>query len=211
MPAGDGAFLCRNSWGEDFGLDGNFYISYYDSNIGIHNVVYTVIEDSDNYDWIYQYDEAGWTGNLGYERESAYMANVYQAKNLELLSAVGFYAVDKNTEYQVYVVENFEGTGSMSGRKLVAKGTFRSAGYYTVRFDQEVELEPGERFAVVVHLRTEGADKPIAVEYHQDGEEEEAGEGYISYNGLKWEPVNQNESMNLCLKAYTKNDEKGTR
>ena len=57
---GDGAFICQNSWGSEFGDGGIFYISYYDTNIGTHNVVYTGIEDSDNYDHIYQSDLCGW-------------------------------------------------------------------------------------------------------------------------------------------------------
>lgn len=39
--AGDGAFICQNSWGESFGEDGIFYVSYYDTNIGNDNVAYT--------------------------------------------------------------------------------------------------------------------------------------------------------------------------
>ena len=63
---GDGAFICRNSWGSDFGDNGNFYISYYDTNIGVHNVVYTRVEGNDNYDKIYQSDLCGFVGQLGY-------------------------------------------------------------------------------------------------------------------------------------------------
>ena len=28
-PEGDGAFICANSWGGEFGDDGYFYVSYY--------------------------------------------------------------------------------------------------------------------------------------------------------------------------------------
>ena len=52
-PEGDGAFICQNSWGTDFGQEGIFYVSYYDSNIGSHSIFYTGIEDADNYDNIY--------------------------------------------------------------------------------------------------------------------------------------------------------------
>ena len=38
---GDGAFIRTNSWGENFGDQGYFYVSYYDTNIGVHNIVYT--------------------------------------------------------------------------------------------------------------------------------------------------------------------------
>ena len=39
-PEGDGAFICQNSWGTDFGQEGIFYVSYYDSNIGSHSIFY---------------------------------------------------------------------------------------------------------------------------------------------------------------------------
>lgn len=42
--AEDGAFICQNSWGTDFGENGVFYVSYYDSNIGIHNLVFTLCQ-----------------------------------------------------------------------------------------------------------------------------------------------------------------------
>ena len=100
---GNGAFICVNSWGDSFGDDGLFYVSYYDSNIGIHNVVYTRVEDNDNYDNIYQSDLCGWVGQLGYECDTAYFSNVYTAKSDEELKAVGFYATGKDTSYEIYL------------------------------------------------------------------------------------------------------------
>ena len=75
---GDGAFICQNSWGENFGDDGFFYVSYYDTNIGTHNVVYTDVQPADNYDNIYQSDLCGWVGSIGMgiNKESIYGANV---------------------------------------------------------------------------------------------------------------------------------------
>ena len=32
----------KNSWGDGFGENGIFYVSYYDTNIGTHNVAYTL-------------------------------------------------------------------------------------------------------------------------------------------------------------------------
>ena len=52
----DGAFICQNSWGTYFGDDGIFYVSYEDGVLGTCNEVYTRIEDTDNYDNIYQYN-----------------------------------------------------------------------------------------------------------------------------------------------------------
>lgn len=106
-PEQDGAFICVNSWGDKFGENGYFYVSYFDSNIGIRNIVYTVVEDRNNYDNIYQSDELGWTGKIGYNQDSAYFANVYTSDKDEILKSVGFYAIGEDTEYEVYFIENF--------------------------------------------------------------------------------------------------------
>lgn len=79
-----------NSWGTGFGDGGYFWVSYYDSNVGIYNAAYTKIENTDNYDRIYQSDKCGWVGQLGYGNEEAYFANLYTANGDEVLEAVGF-------------------------------------------------------------------------------------------------------------------------
>ena len=109
---GDGAFICQNSWGPEFGENGIFYISYYDTNVGTHNVVYTGIESVDNYDNIYQSDLCGWIGQLGYNKDSIYGANVYTAKGNETLTAASFYATGKDSQYELYIVRQFEDESS---------------------------------------------------------------------------------------------------
>ncbi|MBQ9764738.1 MAG: cell surface protein [Lachnospiraceae bacterium] len=203
----DGAFICQNSWGTNFGEDGVFYISYYDTNIGIHNIVYTGIEEVNNYDSIYQTDLCGWVGQLGYVDEQAYFANVYTAKSREILEAVSFYATDKDTEYEVYFVSDFEDDSSFDRMRLVAEGELDNAGYYTIKLSTEQLLAEGERFAVVVKINTPNAKRPIAVEYVVDESTKDVviddGEGYISLLGKRWERTELSQSCNVCLKAFT--------
>ena len=206
-PEGDGAFICVNSWGEAFGEDGFFYVSYYDSGIGVHNMVYTRIEDNDNYDNIHQSDLCGWVGQLGYNRDYGYFANVYTSNKDELLEAVGFYATTPGTSYEVYVVENFEDEKSFSNRQKLAEGSFVNAGYYTVELDKAVYLPQGSRYAVVVYINSPSSQGPIAIECVTDGFASTAyigdGEGYISLYGTLWEHVEETQNCNVCLKAYT--------
>lgn len=206
-PENDGAFICKNSWGTEFGEDGYFYVSYEDANIGTTNVVYTKLGDANNFDNIYQSDLLGWRGQLGYEKDQAYFANVYRAGEDEELAAVSFYATDVDTTYQVYVVPEFEDEDSLNDRKLVAEGSFEQAGYYTVRLDEAVKLKDNQKFAVVVHIQTPGAVHPVAIEYDADSRTREFditdGEGYISLYGNKWMSAEKNKDCNLCLKAFT--------
>lgn len=205
---GDGAFICANSWGGEFGDEGYFYVSYYDTNIGIHNILYTKVENTDNYDKIYQTDLCGWSGQLGYGREDAYFANSYTAGEDEELAAAGFYATGPDTSYEVYTVTDAEDSSSFGSRRLAARGSFQNEGYYTVDFDKPVGLKKGQKFAVIVNIKTPGSVHPVAIEYPVQGrgakKELSDGEGYISLRGTSWERVEESQKCNLCLKAYTR-------
>lgn len=207
---GDGAFICQNSWGENFGDNGVFYVSYYDTNIGTHNVVYTRVDETDNYDNIYQSDLCGWVGKIGYEKESIYGANVFTATKNEIIKAAAFYATAPNTEYKVYVVNRFEDEKSFDKKVLVAEGVLEDAGYYTIDFDQNIPVNAGEKYAVVVYIYTPGATHPMAIEYDSgdkflDNIILDDGEGYISYSGKQFINVKDKQECNLCIKAFTNN------
>lgn len=208
MPEGDGAFICKNSWGEEFGDDGYFYVSYYDTNICNKSVVYTRIGEADNYDKIYQSDLLGWVGLMGFGKEEAYFANVYKAGENEEIAAVSFYATDVNTEFEVYLVKNFENTDSLKDREFIVSGSMKYAGYYTVEFPEAVRLDDNSKYAVVVKIKTPGAVHPIAIEYDVDERTENFdisdGEGYISLYGELWHSAEATQNCNVCLKAFTR-------
>lgn len=208
-PETDGAFICQNSWGKNFGEDGFFYISYTDSNIAINSVVYTRVDDVDNYDNIYQSDICGCVGYVGFESENIYAANIYTAKKNETLRACGFYTTAPGTSYEVYVIPEFDGVSSLSvsNRINVARGTLANQGFYTIDFDKAIKVEKGKKFAVLIYLNSPGAAYPMAVEYQADEATKSVditdGEGYISMQGETWKSVEEKSEGNLCLKVYT--------
>lgn len=208
----DGAFICRNSWGESFGENGDFYVSYYDTNIGISNVAYTKVEDTDNYDNIYQSDLCGWVGQIGYGRSEAYFANVYTSRSEEELKAVSFYATDANTQYSIYFCDNFKNADSLTRRgDPVVSGTFNNAGYYTVNLDKTIHLNKGQRYAIIIKIKTPDTERPVAIEFKNDYQTSTVdisdGEGYVSLKGIEWENTEQQHGCNVCLKAFTDNAE----
>ena len=209
--AGDGAFICTNSWGEDFGDQGYFYVSYADVNLGVDSVVYTRLDEPDNYDTIYQSDLLGWVGTLGYREPSAWFANVYTASQDEVLKAVSFYATAQHTAWDLYVVPEYSGTDSLTQPVYLGSGYCEDAGYYTVDIPEMIRMSAGSRFAVVVRITTKDSERPIAIEYAASdltaGADVSDGEGYISYDGELWTSVETEYECNLCLKAFTNSEE----
>lgn len=202
----DGAFLCMNSWGENFGNMGTFYVSYEDVNIGGYGIAYSRVDSTDNYDLIYQSDLCGYTAQIGFGQEECWFANVYTARETINLKAAGFYATGKNTEYEIYVVEKFYGEQSLKLKKFVCNGFLEDMGYYTIDFPNEIAIEAGNEFAMIVKINTENAEYPVAIECPVDGLSENAdigdGKGYLSLQGNLWEHIEETKNFNICLKGY---------
>lgn len=206
--AGSGAFICQNSWGEEFGDGGIFYVSYADVNIGRNGIVYTSIEETDNYDHLYQTDACGWVGQLGYGDSDCWFANVYRVSRQESLEAVGFYTVGKDTRYEVYVGKKKGEIQSFIMEEPVAEGRIENAGYYTIQLNRPVELQADEGYVVAVKIHTPEALYPVATEYAADESTKTVdisdGEGYISHNGMSWVRTEAVHGCNICLKMYTR-------
>lgn len=202
----DGAFLCQNSWGENFGDAGTFYVSYEDVNIGGYGIAYSRIDSIDNYDRIYQADLCGYTAQIGYQQEGCWFANAYTTNEAISLRAAGFYATGKNTRYEIYVVSDFLGKASFKEKKVVCKGFLEDAGYYTIDFPEEITIEAGKEFAIAVKITTENAEYPVAIECQVEGLSENAdwsdGKGFLSLQGNLWEHIEETKNYNICLKAY---------
>ncbi len=207
----DGAFICMNSWGSEFGNYGIFYVSYDDAWIGKSAEVYTAVESNDNYDNIYQNDECGWIGRMGYENSTAFFSNVYTAQSSEVLKAVSFYATDVNSQYKVFVCTDYETEEDLlTNRRLYAYGTLDYAGYYTVSFGSDISLAAGQKYAVIVEINTPGSLHPVAVEMSAGDNKtatiNTAGkESYISLDGISWSCTQTDSNCNVCLKAFTDN------
>ncbi len=206
VPSRDGAFICRNSYGDYFGDAGYFYVSYEDVLVGEESIVYSRIEGNNNYDKIYQADWLGWVGRIGYGKDTAYFSNVYTAPVKEIVEAVSFYSTDRDTTYEVYIVPQFASTEDYSNMEFVTRGQLDYAGYYTIDFEQGFEVE-GD-YAVVVKVTTPESLFPVAAEFYKDVEWLEDvdltdGRGYMSYDGQLWENTESILESNVALKAFT--------
>ena len=211
-PPGDGAFIAKNSWGASWGQEGYFHISYYDLYVGRDNVVFHSPEDITNYDRVYGYDFLGWTGDAGFDSETAWFSNVFTAKGQDELLAVSFYTAALDSTYRLFVYKNIV-SAPTSGKLVATKtGALPLVGYHTIPLDAPVLLNKGQRFSVVVELTTPGYLNPIPIENYIPDYNGSAtsgpGQSYVSRDGVKWKDLTTvpwaPPKPNICLKAFAR-------
>ncbi len=207
-PAGNGAWLAKNSWGTQWGDNGYFWISYYDQSISDTSVL--EFESNSEYNNCYYYDSA-YSGIITADNTNmyeGYMANVFTADSDSAVTAAGFYTTDKNTSYEITVYTDLQDendpTSGTKGRTTY--GTQMYPGYYTVKLDKASEIKQGEIFSVVVKLSNPEKEYPIPVEASIINAESDItnlniscieqsdlettmsapGQSFISSNGISW-------------------------
>lgn len=228
-PPGDGAFICKNSWGTEAGDKGYFYISYYDkyiarANCNDYNAVFYDIEGNDNYNKIYQYDYLGpvaATNEFG--TRSLYTANVFPEagsalREKEQLKAVSFYNYAPGMSYEIYIVTNYQNSDSLKTiGSPVKSGVAEHAGYLTVKLDEVIDLAVGTRFAVVIKTTAKSGAATIFVELpaklsngtsHSSNAKANKDESYIGMDKKTWMDLTEfKPNANLCIKAFTETDD----
>jgi len=215
-PAGNGAFLIKNSWGTGWGDAGYFWLSYYDGTAPRNNAVYQASTTAQN---IYQYDPYGVITAVGLGATTAYIANIFTAVDDEEVRAVGYYAGVPSASYtaQVYtgVTAGAPTSGTLAGSK---SGSFTYAGFYSIDFsDLDITLIAGQNFSVVIYITTPGSNNPIPVEMayciangdasdYSCNASANANESFYSDNGSDWTDLTTwRPDANIVIKAYTDN------
>jgi len=209
-PAGNGAFIVKNSWGTNWGDSGYFYCSYYDtkmcsgSSASFNNGAATT-----NYNSIYQYDPFGKVQSLGYGSTNAWAANIFTATNSDALHAVGFYTTDIDVDYEISVYVNLSQSTNPASGTLQANqtGSISDCGYHTVALTTPVTLVSGQTFSVVTKLVNSSYTFPLAIEYaypgYCSGATSSPGQSFSSSSGSSWADLTTwDTTANACIKAY---------
>ena len=199
-PPGDGAWICQNSYGEDFGDGGCFYVSYYDKTIGVDffAIVGVLFENTVSYNKNYQYDFIGIWGFLDndddvdrYGMPITY-ANGFTAVDDDLMAAVGTYFNQSGVNFTIKIEVNGE-------TLLTQEGVSPYGGYHTIKLNKYVSVKKGDKFVVYVTSNTLPVSKSPRLKY-------ESNVSMTDYWG-NWTDIFVKYNSVACIKAYTLEDD----
>ena len=205
-----GAWLCKNSWGSGWGLNGYFWISYYDKWCGKHPEMGAVsfydVEPL-RYEYIYYYDYHGWRDTMENCKEAF---NAFKASSNFLLEAVSFYTAVDNVEYKFKVYDEFE-NGKLKYLLAEKSGVINYTGYHTIDLDEPIAFPEGDDFYVYLWLSDGGqpidctSEVPVLLGTLQRGTVVKStahfGESYLRISN-RWMDLHFiKPSANFCIKA----------
>ena len=198
-PPGDGAFIVRNSWGQDWGENGYFYISYYDTSLLKFDYprLYTfVLNDTNRYEKNYQHEFqiTNW-GVLN--ANPIYIGNSFMGEDDELLSAVSTYFGDES-EYNIQIYVNGDLRHSQEGNV--------SAGYFTIPLTKSIPIKREDIFDIIFEITSLNSPNPALYYsgYVRNPRINQTGVSFYSIDGEIWYDAGKRYNIVIPIKGFTR-------
>ncbi len=150
-----GAWIIKNSWGASWGLNGYFWISYYDKhcgkNIEMGAITFKDVEPQ-QYDHIYYHDYHGWRAT---KTDCDQGFNAFISESDEYLKSISFYTAADSVDYIIKIYDTFQ-SGQLQNELHSQTGYEQYTGFHTIDLATPLFLEEGNDFYVYLNLSRGG-------------------------------------------------------
>lgn len=201
QPENDGAWLCKNSWGEEScstaqGYEGFFWLSYETDS---YEITQFTMQSVDEFDNIYQHQ-------ITYDQSAnvSSAANVFTANSDEKLEQICFAAIGaSDVNVEVYKL-NDGFTSPVDGKLLSAFDVSTDfTGIHSIDCPDDIFLNSGNMFSVVINQKLQ-----LQLNFKQDNGRDASGLSYYFGDNGEWIDVADDSIYSYAaIKAYTSNTE----